>query len=409
MIILKKTICMLLILTALFTFYSCSDNTGFESKAIVSDILLSEKSDDSIIPDLTSVEKRISFLGCGDNIIYGGNIKDARSKATSETRSLNFKPHYEKVLGYIQNADIAFINQETLMCGEGYAISYYPQFNSPQELGYDLAEIGYDVVNIANNHMLDKGASGLEKTIDFWNSFDDVTLIGGYKNEDDFDNIRIVEKEGIRIAFLSYTYATNGLSKSASSEIVIPYINDDDIVRHTAIAKECSDFIIVSVHWGDEGSFKPNAEQKRVAKLLADNGVDVIVGHHPHVLQPVEWIERDDGKRTLCVYSLGNFVGEQAYDYNMVGGMISFDIVRMGKEAPYVENVLLTPTVFHFPSDFYTNIVYPLEEYTPELAGIHGVKNFYRHTLTYERLINYAKDTISEEFLPEFFHEEENN
>lgn len=350
-------------------------------------------------PDLSKIIKSVSFIGCGDNIVYGGNIKDARLMADNSTRALNFKPMYENVSHIIENADIAFINQENVMAGEGYEISYYPMFNAPRELGYDLVEIGFDVINIANNHMLDKGAIGLERTIDFWKSMD-VLMIGGYEDEDDYNTVRVIESNGIKIAFLSYTYGTNGLTKPASSPLAIPIYKDEDIIRQTADARSKADFVMVSVHWGYEGAFKPNQEQKRIAQLFADCEVDAVIGHHPHVLQPVEWINGKNGNRMLCVYSLGNFMAEQAYDYNMVGGIISFDIVGVGDNRPYIQNVVLHPTVFHFPSSFVGNKVYLMEDYTPELAAVHGVKNYYKHTLTYDGLIKYAKDTIDPEFLP---------
>ena len=342
----------------------------------------------------------VSFIGCGDNITYG--TKDARSKAYEGGRSLNFKPQYARVSEVIENADIAFINQECVMAGEGYPIRYYPMFNVPQELGLDLVELGYDVVNIATNHMLDAGADGLKSTMNFWNS-QDVLMVGGYENEEDFDSIRIIEREGLKFAFLSYTYGTNGLTKPASSPIVIPYIDDEDIIRQTALAREVADFVFVSAHWGDEYTFNPNSEQKRVAQLMADCGVDAIIGHHPHVIQPVEWLEGKNGNKTLCVYSLGNFVAEQDHDYSMVGGIIELSIVSVNGNRPYIDKAIFHPTVFHFTGDFYTNIVYPMEEYTPELASIHGVRTYYGNTLSYERLIKYAKDTISEEFLTESF------
>lgn len=354
-------------------------------------------------PDMSHIIKTASFIGCGDNIIYGGNIKDARSKADANGREYNFKPMYKEVADIIEEADIAFINQETVMAGDGYSISYYPQFNSPQDLGYDLQELGYDVVNIANNHMLDKGTAGLEKTIDFWKDMENILMIGGYSDSEDYDTLRILEKNGISIAFLSYTYGTNGLSKSSSSPIVIPYCSDDDIIRQTAAASEAADFVIVSIHWGDEGSFTPNSEQKRLAQLLSDSGADAVIGHHPHVIQPIEWIYGKNGNKTLCVYSLGNFMAEQDYDYNMVGGIISFDIVQLGDNKPQLENVIFTPTVFHFPASFFDNTIYLMEDYTPELAAVHGVKTFYRHTLTYDRLIKYACGTVSREFLPQSF------
>lgn len=352
------------------------------------------------VPDFSDFIKEVAFIGCGDNIIYGGNTKDAKSMALPGGRTYNFKPMYKNVAHIIENADVAFINQETVMAGEGYDISYYPRFNSPRDLGYDLVELGFDVVNIANNHMLDKNADGLSRTIEFWKSLDTL-MIGGYENEEDFNKIRVLESNGIKIAFLSFTYGTNGLKKAASSPLYIPYINDSDITEQIAAAKEVSDFVMVSMHWGFEGAFKPSAEQRRLAKLIADCGADVILGHHPHVLQPIEWIEGKDGNKTLCVFSLGNFMAEQAYDYNMVGGIIGFNIVKIGDSKPQIENVHFTPTVFHFPPSFYNNVIYLMEDFTPELAASHGVGRHYGHTITYDRIINYALNTIDSAYLPE--------
>ena len=341
----------------------------------------------------------VSFIACGDNITYG--TKGAVAEAVTGGRKYNFKPQYENVSEMIQDADIAFINQEVPMAGEGYALSSYPMFNAPQELGLDLVELGFDVVNIATNHMLDKGASGLEATIDFWND-QEVVLLGGYKNREDFENIRVVEKNGIKIAFLSYTYSTNGITKSQSSPIVIPYINDEDILRQTAAAKELSDLVVVSMHWGEEYHFEPSAEQRRLAKLMADSGADAIIGHHPHVIQPVEWIEGINGNRTLCIYSLGNFVAQQDHDYSMVGGIAELTFKKTGNNTE-ISSVLFHPTVFHFANVFLTNRVYLMEQYTPELASQHGVRTYYANPLSYKDLIGYAKNTISEEFLTESF------
>ncbi len=346
-----------------------------------------------------------SFIGCGDNIIYG--TKEAVIKAEPGGRKYNYKPYYESCHQIIEQADIAFINQETVMCGDGYSLSWYPRFNSPQEVGYDLVEMGFDVINIATNHMLDKGADGLDATIDFWNSFDNVLMIGGYKDGEDFDNIRIYEKDGLKIAFLSYTYSTNGLSKASSSPIVIPYINEEDIIRQAELAKQKADMVFVSVHWGQEGSFTPSTEQMRVAQLFADCGIDCIIGHHPHVIQPVKWLTGKDGNSTLCVYSLGNFMAQQAYDYNMVGGIISFDIIHSEDIEPYLDNVLFTPTVYHFNSAFTNNNVYPMELYPKELAPQHGVRGYYGHRFEYDKLIEYVTDTVDLEFLPDFFKTEE--
>lgn len=338
-----------------------------------------------------------NFVGAGDNIIYYGNVRDAATYAINNGRTYNFKPSYQDVAGLIQEADIAFINQETLMCGNGYAFSYYPMFNGPQDLAYDLVETGFDVINIANNHMLDKGADGLAATIDFWRTFDDITCIGGYLNEEEYSRIAIREVKGIRIAFLTFTFMTNGLSLPSSSEMVVPYRDDAVAIEQLESANQIADYVIVSVHWGDENNFTPNSEQREFAKLLASNGADVILGHHPHVIQPIEWIENENGTRTLCVYSLGNFMAEMSRDYNMLGGMISFDIVKTGSETT-TENVRFIPTVFYFTTSFYQNRIYLLSDFTDELAASHGLA-YYGRSLSLPTLQQYLTNTIDSMFL----------
>lgn len=345
---------------------------------------------------------KISFLGAGDNIVYYGTVRDAQKNASvSGDRAYNFKPIYSEVASLIENADVSFINQETLMCGDGYAFSYYPMFNGPQDMGHDLAELGFDVIGMANNHMLDKGSNGLLKTIEFWDTVP-VTTVGGYKNKEDYNTIRVHEEQGVKIAFLAFAEHTNGLSPSKNNEVYIPYLNEANIDELVAKAKEVADLVFVSVHWGDEGAFKPNDNQKKYAKIFADSGVDVVIGHHPHVIQPVEWIEGKEGNKTLCVYSLGNFMAEQAYAYNMVGGMISFDIVSVNNTKPTIENVVFIPTVFDWGAAFYDNRVYLLENYTEEMANNHGIKSYGRKT-SLSQLRGYVSSTISDEFLSDSY------
>ncbi|MBR3966845.1 MAG: CapA family protein [Clostridia bacterium] len=344
-------------------------------------------------PDVT-----LSFAGCGDNIMYYGSNRDAKKSAVEGGREYNYAPFYENIKHIIEDADIAFINQETPMAGEDFGYDDYPHFNTPRDLAYDLIETGFDVVNLATNHMLDAGTSGLEETIKFWNTLP-VTTIGGYLNEEDFNNIRIVEMEEIKIAFLSFTYSTNGLRLKAGSDIVIPYEDETVIAEQVKKANELADLVFVSMHWGSEYNFKPNATQKKLAGMMAELGVDVIIGHHPHVLQPVEWIE-SGGNRMLCVYSLGNFVAEQPNDYNMVGGIITFDIVRKDGELS-IENPLLLPTVYYYNRSFYKNSVHLMENFTEEMAKSHGLI-YYGKTTTVEKLRSYVTKTVSAEFLPDY-------
>lgn len=343
--------------------------------------------------------KKASFVGCGDNIIYYGTWRDARSKSDG-TREYNFKPIYKNVQDMISSADIAFINQETV-CAQSFEVESYPTFNSPVDLTYDIKEIGYDVVCLANNHMLDKGALGLREAFDNWNDRG-LHVIGAYEEKDEGRYITYYEKNGIIIAFVAYTYGTNLAQDPAREGLYAPYLKQSDVAGDVKEAYNNSDFVIVSVHWGDEGSMTPSDEQRNYAKIMAENGADVIIGHHPHVLQPVEWIEGLNGHKTLCAFSLGNFVHEQDRDYNVPGGILSFDIVKEGDGRGAVSEPQLIPTVCHYPANFYNNTVYFLEDYTEELAASHAVRTYYKNSISLERLIKYVTDTVSEEFLPDY-------
>ncbi len=344
--------------------------------------------------------KRISFLAAGDNIIYYGTVRDAESMAVPGGRKYNFKPIYENVSDMIYDADISFINQETLMCGEGYKLTWYPQFNSPQEVGHDLYELGFDVICIANNHMLDKGSKGLNRTIEFYDTLP-VMMIGGYKNEEDYKNIRVYSQDDIDVAFLAYTEMTN-LHPTSGYDTYIPYIENANLQKDVASARQVADLVIASVHWGDENKFKPNEYQKEYAQMLADAGVDVIIGHHPHVIQPIEWLHGKNGNKTLCVYSLGNFMAEQAKDYNMLGGIVTFDICATGDDPATIENVIFTPTIFDFTRKFYNNKIYLLENYTAAQAEAHGIGS-YGNSASLEKFHSYVANVISDEFLPESY------
>ncbi len=343
---------------------------------------------------------KLSFIAAGDNIAYNGNMYDAKKNAAGTDKKYDFTPSYTDIKPIVEQYDLAFINQETLMCGEGFELSSYPRFNSPQELGDAVVDAGFDIVGLANNHMLDKGEKGLIATLDYWDA-QEVTHIGAYRNREDFDNIRVVEKNGIKIAFLSFTYATNGISVPKDSEVYIPYINNEEIAAKVTEAETLADITIVSMHWGNENNFNVSDEQRELAALICEKGGDVIIGHHPHVIQPIEWVEQGEN-RMLCIYSLGNFMAEMARGYNMLGGMVSFDIEKLGELGkPEVKNVLFTPTVFHFNSNFRNNHIYLLEEYTEDMAKAHGISH-YGNSTSLKTLTGYVTKNIAEEFLPDF-------
>lgn len=347
-------------------------------------------------------KETVSFTACGDNLIHSSVYTDARRLADGTDNEYNFLPMYENVADIIEEADVAFINQETPFGGDVKPISGYPMFNTPDQMGYDIIELGFDVVGIANNHMLDSYAAGYERTIDFWNKTDEVLAIGGYKNEADYENIRILEVNGIKIAFLAYTYGTNGLKLPDVSNLVIPYYNDSDIDRQTKKARQEADCVIVSIHWGTEDSFTPGAEQKRKAEIMINNGVDVILGHHPHVLQDLKLEERPDGGKTLIIYSLGNFLSGMQYSRNMVGGFLNFDIAK-DVTGVSIENVSFIPTMCHYDANISNFKIYRFSEYTEQLQKAHGAHKF-DSKMSMEYMRSIIDNEIPKEFLTEEFY-----
>ena len=375
------------------------------------------------LPEVTtkvepSDEARISVLAVGDNIPHDSVIQTAKDDASGNAK-YDFSKIYAGIANEIKTADIAFINQESPVGGADLGISGYPNFNAPKEMIEELINVGFDVFNIANNHMLDKKEIGYKNTVEYFNSLP-ITMIGGY-TKSDYDNIRIVEKQGIKVAFLSYTDIINEGHKndiSGSSEYIIPYAKDADIKRQIALANERADVVIVSMHWGAEGNFGVTNRQKLLAKLCADEGADVVLGHHPHVVGDVEWINGASGNKTLVAYSLGNFCSSQLYAKNMVGEMLTFDIVKGNDGTSSVENVIVSPVVCHYKTDRskkdnqnlhvrYEVRMYMMSEYTEDLANSHGAQNWGAFTFaTLKRYItgddSYA--SVGKEFLPNYMH-----
>ena len=356
-------------------------------------------------------ETRIRFVAAGDNMAHDSVVLTARADA-SAGKEYDFSKIYAGIADWIAGADIAFVNQEAPIGGAELGISGYPHFNAPKEMVEALISIGFDVFNIANNHMLDRGEAGYGNTIAYFNNLP-VTMIGGY-TKNDYDRIRIVEEEGIRIAFLSYTTLINSSHRNdlaPNSSYMIPYASEADISRQVGLAKTKADIVIVSMHWGKENAFGVTEEQKKYAKLCADLGVDVVLGHHSHVVGGVEFLTGENGNKTLVAYSLGNLCSTMLYAKNMVGELLSFDIVKHENGAFSIENVLVDPVISHYKTDTsrkdnqnlhvrYESRLYLLRDYTEALANGHGSQNWGTFTLT--DMKKFVTDTVSPDFLPAY-------
>jgi len=304
--------------------------------------------------------QRVSFYGAGDNLIH--NCLYWQADDNAEGPDFDFTPMYAAVAKDIESADIAYINQETILGGTELGLSSYPMFNSPQEVGRDMIELGFDVFSHATNHVFDKGPAGMENTYRFYEG-KDALCVGLYKTGE--KNLKILERRGVTVAFLNYTDLTNGFVNQ-SSDYYVPLAEEGLMARETAEAAEAADFVICLMHWGEEGQSTPTGRQRELAKVLADAGCDAVIGTHPHVIQPVEYV---DGM--LTVWSLGNYISAQKAAANMVGGVIRFDMVKQGAEKR-IENVRFEPVINQYEAHFANIRIIPWKDYTEELAKAHG-------------------------------------
>ena len=345
----------------------------------------------------------VSFVGVGDNLIHEMIYKEADSAAGGmNDGKYDFSSMYQHVKKDIKDADLAYIDQESIIGGDDLGISGYPTFNSPSDLASDVAEVGFDIVNTANNHCLDKYQEGINYSHEIWSKQSGVITAGTYISEEDRNTIRTIERNGITFSFLAYTYGTNDIEPPHSYSVA--YFDEEQIKNDVKKAKEISDVVIVSAHWEDENISAPNDFQKKYAKLFADLEVDVVIGEHPHVIQPVTWVTGENGNKTLVVYSLGNFLSGMLGIDNIVSGMIQFDFVKNADSNDIsIENVEWVPLVTHYTgvaSDILNTrknfTVYKLSDYTEELASQHGLNGVDSQTVSIDDLYKRTEEVITE-------------
>ncbi len=294
-----------------FTIIKISKNSDsqLENNEINADLSINSV-DAPVIEAKSTEDKKISLVAIGDIMCHNSQFKDAYKEGTYD-----FSYVFTDIKTYIENADIAIGNLETTFAGSKKGYSGYPQFNTPETLAYNLKDIGIDVLTTTNNHCLDSGYNGIESTIDFLDQAE-IAHTGTFKSPEDQNTILFKEVNGIKIAFLAYTYGTNGIPIPKGKEYCVNLINKEFILSQLDLAKKGNpDIICVSMHWGVEYQRHPNDEQLDLTDFLFNNGVDIILGSHPHVLQPFEKreITLEDGtkKDGFVIYSLGNFMAAQ--------------------------------------------------------------------------------------------------
>lgn len=332
---------LIILIIVAFIFYckqksSISDNSN--SKHVSSEDIEYEK---ETIPEDISIKMSV----VGDIMCHDSQYKDAY---ISESNSYDFSYVFSDIQKYIQTADIAVGNLETTFAGKERGYSNYPTFNTPEQLAYNLKTLGLDVLSTANNHSLDKGYAGLVSTLNFLDDAE-ISHTGTYRTQEEQNQILIQNVKGITMAFLSFTYGTNGIPVPSGKDYCVNLINEDLILKQINLAKEKNpDMICVFMHWGVEYQTKQNKTQENLADFLFTNGVDVILGGHPHVLQPMEKreITLADGstKDGFIIYSLGNFISGQNKLPRQSSAILDLAITKNGETGKIsIDEVSYTP------------------------------------------------------------------
>lgn len=318
----------------------------------------------------------ITILGTGDNLIH--DVIYLQAKQRTGGKGYDFKPVYARIAKDIKNADIAIINQETPIAGKIATPSGYPRFNSPTQLGDELVSLGFDVINHANNHVLDMNEKGLTATLDYWATKPSVKVIGAYRNDADLENIRIIEAKGIKTAYIGVTEMTNGLSLPKNSNYRLIYAGNTALIeRLVKKAKAEADVVVVTAHWGTENTTELTDKQKTLSQNMVDWGADIIFGDHPHVLQQLTVLKRKDGTECPVVYSLGNLVSAQQDGPNMISGLLTVTMTKdFGTNKTTFTGMKFKPIVTQYGKRCTDITIYPLSEYSDSLAAVHGIRRF---------------------------------
>ena len=284
----------------------------------------------------TEVVNKASLVMVGDALIH---MPINRTYKTNN--GYDFKGIFKYIKPIVQEYDLAYYNQETILGGTGITISGYPQFNSPQEVGDAFVDAGFNLVSLATNHSMDNyyrtGGKTITNSVNYWKKHaDTIIAAGSYLSQEDRDKVVVKEINGIKYGLLSYTEQTNGLPVPSGKSYLVNIYNKDKVKKDIEAYKKEVDVLMVAMHWGSEYTHTPPSSVKEKANYLASLGVDIIIGCHPHVIQPMTYIGD-----TLVIYSLGNFVSNQDTIAKLTGLMASANIVKRtyhGKTKVSIEN-----------------------------------------------------------------------
>lgn len=316
------------------------------------------------------------LVAVGDNLMH----RSCTLSAKNADGTYDFTKHFANMADIFKAADLAVISQDTVLGGIelGATSTETGIFNTAVELADGMADAGINVVLAANNHIMDEGSAGLNTMMSYFSTkYPNITLLGVNNSREAKDEPVYVETNNIKIAMINYSYGSNQTADLDASPYLLNQYDEDWLSDILKQAREEADFIIAFPFWGEQNSMDYTQEQERQAQFLADNGVDLIIGSYPHVVEPVKWITAENGDRTLVYYSLGNFQSIQNTVENMLGGQANVTISKE-EDGTHISDYSLDFVVTHYEqresSEYYDIVTtYPLADYTSDLAAHHGM------------------------------------
>ena len=355
-------------------------------------------------------EYDINLMMVGDNLMHMGIVTTGRQ----EVGSYNYDFLFDGIEDFLAEAEVKMINQETILGGNQLGFSGYPHFNSPTEVGDAIVDAGFNVVLHSSNHTADKGLKGILNCADYWQQYPEV-LVAGIDGDGVEDEIHILEIEGVTFAILNYAYAPNMGSFPSEYEGHMDMLCDynektrlidfttirEEVLTEIAEADKLADFVVVCPHWGTEYTTKPSSYQEKFARQMTEAGADIIIGTHPHVVQPMEWVEAENGNKSLCYYSLGNYVSTQKQALCMLEAM-AWATIHVDENGPFIdtEQTGVLPLVCHYNAmPVRMESVYLLEEYTETQAASHGIKAYGGVNLYLQDLLDWTEEVFGENVL----------
>lgn len=337
---------------------------------------------------------QITILSVGDNLIHNSLFENA---ATDD--GYDFSPLYRNVTEDIQAAYIATINQETPLATSLGEPAGYPSFNTPSEVADALKACGFDLLTLANNHMMDMGEAGIDATLDKLDEID-LPYVGAYRGSEDRDEIRVIEKDGIRVAFLGVTEIMNqDVPDSAEGRII--FLDEEERIQSLIEDADAqADIVVMHAHWGTDGSAEITDSERTMAQKMVDWGADIIFGSHPHVLQDLTVLTREsDGQLCPVAFSLGNFISGQKECAELVSGLLTVSVKRDENSGEVIPAAMhFEPVITQYEPDRADTRVIPLSEYNEELAAAHGVRD-YDEPLTLDIINSILDEKIPAQYL----------